>query len=34
MLDYGREQGTINKTNEELNIIICKDNKELLEKLF
>jgi uncharacterized protein (TIGR00730 family) len=33
LLDHGREQGTINKSNEELNIIICKDSKELLEKL-
>jgi uncharacterized protein (TIGR00730 family) len=33
MLDYGREQGTIVKSNEELNITICNNSKELLEKL-
>ena len=33
MSDHGRTEGTIVKTNEELNITICKDSKELLEKL-
>ena len=33
LLDHGREQGTINKSNEELNIFICNNSKELIEKL-
>ena len=33
LLDHGREQGTINKSNEELNIFICENSKELIEKL-
>jgi len=33
LLDHGRTEGTIIKTNEELNIIICNNTQELLEKL-